>query len=96
MKREAEEICKEAVRYQGAPPYEKALTADRFLTGKRTGIPAMLLLLLFVLWLTISGANYPSGLLSGLLFSLEEPLYGLLSAIALPMIARRAAVLPFL
>ncbi len=82
--REAEEICKETVRFQGVPPYEKGLTADRFLTGKWTGIPTMLILLLFVLWLTIFGANYPSQLLSRLLFSLEEPLYSLLSALSLP------------
>ena len=82
--REAENICKDVVTCQGGDPYEKGLKADRFLTGKWTGIPTMILLLLFVLWLTISGANYPSGLLSRFLFGLEEPLFSLLSALSLP------------
>lgn len=33
---------------------------DRILTGRIIGYPLMLLLLLFTLWLTIVGANYPS------------------------------------
>lgn len=38
--------------------------ADKLLTGKALGFPLMILLLLVVFWLTISGANYPSQLLS--------------------------------
>lgn len=38
--------------------------ADRLLTGRLLGFPLMVLLLLVVFWLTISGANYPSQLLS--------------------------------
>jgi len=52
---------------------------DRILTNKVTGIPIMLLLLFFIFWLTIVGSNYPSEILSNFLFSLEEPLYNLLS-----------------
>ena len=59
---------------------------DRILTGKAFGYPAMLLLLLFVFWLTISGANLPSawlsagftyleGRFSALLFWLHAPLW---------------------
>ena len=33
---------------------------DRLLTGRKTGIPLMLLLLFLVLWLTVAGANMPS------------------------------------
>ena len=33
---------------------------DRLLTGRKTGIQLMLLLLFFVLWLTVAGANMPS------------------------------------
>lgn len=33
---------------------------DRLLTGRRTGIPIMLLMLFCLLWLTIAGANVPS------------------------------------
>lgn len=40
---------------------------DRWLTGAWTGFPLMLLLFAVVLWLTISGANVPSGWLATLL-----------------------------
>lgn len=42
-------------------------TLDRVLTGRWTGIPVMLLLLGAVLWVTITGANYPSAMLAELL-----------------------------
>ena len=57
---------------------------DRVLTAKRTGIPLMLLLLGLVLWITIVGANVPSRLLSGLLFSGQEPLRDLLDTLSAP------------
>ena len=37
-----------------------------------------------VFWITITGANYPSQLLSNLLFSLEEPLAEVLTRVGLP------------
>ena len=45
---------------------------DRIMTGKFTAFPVMMLLLLLVLWITMSVANYPSEALSGL-FSYIEP-----------------------
>ncbi len=45
---------------------------DRFLTSRYTGYPVMLLLLAFVFWLTITGANYPSKLLSEALFFIQD------------------------
>lgn len=39
---------------------------DKILTSKITGIPIMILLLAFIFWLTIIGANYPSQWLSNL------------------------------
>ncbi len=47
---------------------------DAILTGRAAGFPIMLLLLLGVFWLTITGANYPSELLSAGLFWLEDRL----------------------
>lgn len=38
-------------------------TWDKILTGRKTGIPIMLLGLFLILWLTIAGANIPSDLL---------------------------------
>ncbi len=46
---------------------------DRILTNRWTGFPVMILLLAGVLWLTISGANFPSALLSGLLLDTIHP-----------------------
>lgn len=45
---------------------------DKLLTSKATGIPAMLLLLAGIFWLTLQGANYPSQLLGKALFSVED------------------------
>ncbi len=44
---------------------------DRILTSKRFGIPIMIGLLGAILWITITGANYPSRLLSDFLFWIE-------------------------
>jgi len=43
---------------------ERDRRVDRVLTGRLWGYPVMLCLLLFTLWLTVVGANYPSELLS--------------------------------
>lgn len=62
---EAERIAKAAVhrnRGIGGDRFDRRL--DRILTGKFTGIPAMLILLCAVMWLTVEGANYPSQMLS--------------------------------
>ncbi|MDD4797343.1 MAG: ferrous iron transport protein B [Eubacteriales bacterium] len=47
---------------------------DKLLTSKATGIPAMLLLMAGIFWLTLQGANYPSRLLGDLLFGIEDHL----------------------
>ena len=58
---------------------------DRILTGKLTGIPIMLLMLFIILWITITGANYPSALLSELFGKAESLLYSALSSIGTPV-----------
>ncbi len=45
---------------------------DRILTSRMFGIPIMLLLLCCILWITIWGANYPSGLLSHFFTGIEN------------------------
>jgi ferrous iron transport protein B len=47
---------------------------DKILTSKLTGIPIMILLLFGVFWITITGANIPSGWLADGLFWLESKL----------------------
>ena len=58
---------------------------DRFLTGRFTGFFTMFLLLAVLLWITISGANYPSELLSGFLFRLGDQMYGGLRVLQAPV-----------
>lgn len=57
---------------------------DKIFTGRLTGIPLMLLLVGLVFFITIYAANYPSQLLSELLFSLGEKMRGLLSGMNAP------------
>jgi ferrous iron transport protein B len=57
---------------------------DRILTSKIYGIPIMILLLCIVFWITITGANYPSSLLSTSLFWIEDKLSVLLLGLGAP------------
>ncbi len=75
--RQAEALCQKTVRYD-RPPYQfRDWKLDRLLTGRLVGYPAMILLLAFLLWLTITGANFPSQVLSALLFRGQDLLSGL-------------------
>jgi ferrous iron transport protein B len=58
------------------PPQERHTfdrRLDRLLTNRVTGFPAMFLLLAGVFWLTVEGANLPSGLLASLLLDTLHP-----------------------
>ena len=66
---------------------------DKILTGRRWGYPVMLLLLSFIFWLTISGANGPSALLADGLFRLQEILSRALLALGVPPWLHDALVL---
>jgi len=58
---------------------------DRLVTSRVWGFPLMILLLTGVFWLTISGANLPSGLLSSLLLDTVHPfLKGLSAQLGIP------------
>lgn len=75
--RQAEEIAGQVVcRTQEKPDASRRI--DRVLTHPLAAFPLMAVMLLAVFWITIRGANYPSAVLSSLLFSLEQPLYNLL------------------
>ncbi len=63
---------------------EKGFRADRILTGKLTAFPVMFLLLMGILWLTVTGANYPSELLSRLFSRLEGSVSSLLTSSGAP------------
>jgi ferrous iron transport protein B len=67
----ADETVRHTARVNERPALDRTL--DRVLTGRWTGFPVMLLLLAIVLWLTITGANYPSALLSWFLLDTLHP-----------------------
>ncbi len=60
--------------------------ADRIFTSRILGIPIMVLLLVFVFWITISGANVPSAALSSLFGILENKLLELAIHLKIPEI----------
>lgn len=71
---EAEGICNECVCFQKECCDRRDRKLDRILTSRMTGIPIMILLLMVIFWLTITGANYPSELLSTGLFWIQDRL----------------------
>jgi ferrous iron transport protein B len=56
------------------PTWER--TVDRLVTSRLWGFPIMLVLFTLMFWLTITGANVPSGLLADLLIGRLYPLLG--------------------
>lgn len=59
---------------------------DKILTSKYFGIPVMIGFLGIILWLTITGSNYPSMFLSNALFKLSDLLSNFLISINTPLI----------
>jgi len=80
----AENICQGAVSYEKRSYDTSDRRLDRLLTSRMTGYPVMILLLALVFWLTITGANYPSALLSELLFGIQDKLSWLMQSINSP------------
>ncbi|MDE5577073.1 MAG: ferrous iron transport protein B [Oscillospiraceae bacterium] len=82
--RQAESYAAECVSFERPDYYERDRRIDRVLTHKVWGVPIMAALLLAIFWITIEGANYPSDLLFGALFSLGDKLSDLLAAAGAP------------
>lgn len=76
--RQAERYAAGCVTFEKSDYYERDRRIDRILTHKVWGVPIMAALLLAIFWITIEGANYPSDLLFGALFSLGDKLSALL------------------
>ena len=70
----AETICDGVVRYENIDYDRRDRRIDRILTNRWTGFPIMIGLLLLIFWITITGANYPSQLLSDGLFWVQDRL----------------------
>ena len=88
--RRAAALAARILRRDAPPPRPSG--ADRVLTSRRTGIPLMFLLLAGVLWLTISGANYPSQWLGRLLFAGQDLLSAACQRLHVPPLVQGAAV----
>jgi ferrous iron transport protein B len=71
---DAARIADRAVTRPDKPPrFDLDRTIDRLVTSRTWGFPIMLLLLAGVFWLTITGANVPSGMLATLLLDTIHP-----------------------
>ena len=82
--RRAGVLCQDVVREpkNGSDARDRKL--DKLFTSKATGFPIMLLMLMGIFWITITGANIPSELLSDGLFWIEDQLAALLLGIGAP------------
>ena len=80
----AEMISADTVTFKDKSYNNRDRKIDKILTNKWTGIPIMMLMLLVTFWLTISGANYPSQLISSGLFWLEGVLHDLFVWVGVP------------
>lgn len=84
LNHEAKRICDQCVEGKfGLNPRDERI--DHLLTSKWTGYPIMLLMLLFIFYLTIQATNVPSTWLSQFLFSFEKPLREMLGFLPLWM-----------
>ncbi len=87
----AEKIAQDVTTFKNKNYLERDRKVDRLLTGK-LAIPTMILLLLGIFWLTITGANSVSSVLSQFLFKTEEWLNAALSFIKCPDFFREMIV----
>ncbi len=72
---DASRIAQKTVKQQGKKEaYSFDMKVDKIVTSRWLGFPLMFLLLAVVFWLTVAGANYPSGLLASLLIDTLHPL----------------------
>lgn len=80
----AADIAAQSVTCTEDIPHKTDRRLDRIFLRKSTGIPIMLLLFGIIMWITAAGANYPSELLSNLLFSLGDKMSEGLFSIGAP------------
>ncbi len=62
--KKAEKTARSAVTAERGGYSLRDRRLDKLFTSRATGFPILFLLLLFIFWLTVAGANYPSALLS--------------------------------
>lgn len=82
--KESERIYHSCVTLHNPKYNQRDHKIDQWITSKWIGIPLMLLLLAGIFWLTISGANYPSKILSDLLFGVQPTILSFLNFLHIP------------
>lgn len=80
----AENICTDICTYENCRYNQRDRKIDKILTSKKFGLPIMLLFLATIFWLTITGANYPSMLLSNFFGFLQEKITILFNFLSFP------------
>ena len=80
----AEKICDEVQTYNKEKYNLRDRKIDKIFTSKWGGYPIMLLLLAVIFYITISGANYPSQMLSKLFLNVQEKIYSFFVYIGIP------------
>lgn len=80
----AEGVCAETVTFNKETYNARDRRIDRILTSKWTGFPIMIAMLAVIFWITITGANYPSQLLSDFFFWVEDKLIAFSVSIGAP------------
>ena len=91
--RKAADIAASAVTFHNKSYDKQDRIIDQVLTSKWTGFPVMFLTLLAIFWLTITGANYPSQLLSKGLFWVENQLVLLFQWLSVPVLVTDVLIL---
>jgi ferrous iron transport protein B len=83
---DASQIADRAITHPGEKPrFDLDRTIDRLVTSRVWGFPLMLLMLTGVFWLTIAGANIPSGVLYSILIDTIHPfLKGISANLGIP------------
>ena len=88
----AEQISSECVSYHSEKYNDNDRKLDRLFTGKWIGFPVMFVLFALIFWITITGANYPSELLSDMFGHLQTILSKLLYMTGCPRIVHDAVI----
>lgn len=82
--KKASEISEKTVNLNKSSIYNRDRKLDSIFLSKHLGIPVMIVLLGFILWITIVGANYPSDLLGKIFFGIGNIIYNGLENINVP------------
>ncbi len=80
----AENIANEVVSVNDKRKFNWDKKLDDVLTSRVFGYPIMILLLGLIFWITIEGANVPSAMLANLLFSFEDNITSVFTALNAP------------